>query len=450
MQLSIKAKLRLLSIFFFAAAVLSAGSVFFMLGRMGSDSRVVNYAGIVRGATQRLVKLACVGQPQEALQAKLDRIIAGLIGGDKELKLPPATDAEFLGQMRTVETRWQNLKKTIQSARANPDQRAALVAESEQYFTLTDQAVSAAEKAGAGKVKQLQAMQLALLGLNIVACLYLLISMTRGITNPLSRLVEILQEASTQTLDASAQMAAASQAIAEQSSRQAAALEQTSAAMEETSSLVKRNADSVQQVNTCATGAIDSANEGTAAMQELHRAMEAIRNSSNQISKIVVTIEEIAFQTNLLALNAAVEAARAGEAGAGFAVVASEVRNLAQRCSEAARETTLKINEDLNNVTTDIKLTERLEASMGQIATRVAEVGRLSNGVSVSCQEQTTGVAQVNQAISEMDRATQANAASAQETAAAAATVKNMAESLSDAVASLQTLVAGQNRLQRN
>jgi methyl-accepting chemotaxis protein len=173
--------------------------------------------------------------------------------------------------------------------------------------------------------------------------------------------------------------------------------------------------------------------------------MTAIKVSSDDIAKIIKTIDEIAFQTNILALNAAVEAARAGEAGMGFAVVADEVRNLAQRCAQAAKETAGKIEGAITKTGQGVEITTKVADALNEIVTKVRQVDELVTEVAGASREQTDGIAQINVAVGQMDKVTQSNAATAEESAAAAEELNSQAEVMKQSVAELLQLVGGKS-----
>jgi len=265
----------------------------------------------------------------------------------------------------------------------------------------------------------------------------------RIIVNPLRRSISAIQAASDQTTQAAGQISVSSQRQAEGASQQAAALEESSASLEEISSMAKRNTDGAQQARELAKQTRTNADAGAADMEEMRKAMRDIKASSDGISKIIKTIDEIAFQTNILALNAAVEAARAGEAGAGFAVVAEEVRNLAQRSANSARETSAKIQEAIANSDRGVVISEKVAESLGGIVAGARQVDTLVGEIAGASGEQNQGIAQVNKAVVEVDKVTQANAASAEESAAAAEELSGQAKVLRDSITELAVLVSG-------
>jgi methyl-accepting chemotaxis protein len=171
--------------------------------------------------------------------------------------------------------------------------------------------------------------------------------------------------------------------------------------------------------------------------------MTAINESSGQISKIIKVIDEIAFQTNLLALNAAVEAARAGEHGKGFAVVAEEVRNLAQRCATAAKDTTNLIEGSVQRAKQGADIATDVGKALSGIVSEVTKVSELINGIARASEEQAQGVDQVNTAVSQMDKITQSNAAGAEESASASEELNAQAEQMKMLVAELVAVVQG-------
>jgi len=267
----------------------------------------------------------------------------------------------------------------------------------------------------------------------------------RLITVPLGRIIKHLKQGAEQLNNSSATITASSQSLAEGASEQAASLEETSASLEEMSSMTKNNAENSQKANELAKQARSAADKGVADMQSMNLAMEAIKTSSDDIAKIIKTIDEIAFQTNILALNAAVEAARAGEAGMGFAVVADEVRNLAQRSAQAAKETAAKIEGAISRTGQGVEISNKVAATLNEIVTKARQVDELAAEVASASHEQTQGITQINTAVGQMDKVTQSNAASAEESAAAAEELNAQAVTMKSSVDELLKLVGGTN-----
>ncbi|MFZ5774062.1 MAG: methyl-accepting chemotaxis protein [Thermodesulfobacteriota bacterium] len=266
----------------------------------------------------------------------------------------------------------------------------------------------------------------------------------RSIIGPLVVIAGGIDAGSVQVAAASGQIAATSSSLAEGATEQAAAIQETSASMEELAAMTKQNAEHARQMDILMHDAGQVVERGASSMAELTGAMREITTASEETSKIIKTIDEIAFQTNLLALNAAVEAARAGEAGAGFAVVAEEVRNLAMRSAEAARNTADLIETTVGRVRHGGSLVAATEGAFGDIAQSVRRAGALVGEITQASTEQVTGIDQVNTAISEVDSVVQQSAASAEEAAAASEELNGQAEQMKEYVAELVVLINGE------
>lgn len=260
---------------------------------------------------------------------------------------------------------------------------------------------------------------------------------TQSMMAQLKHMQESLASVVAKVLSGSESVATASVEIAQGNSdlssrteHQASALEQTAASMHELDATVKQNADSARQANALARSASEVAAQGGEVVSQVVETMKGINESSHKISEIISVIDGIAFQTNILALNAAVEAARAGEQGRGFAVVATEVRSLAGRSAQAAREIKTLISASVDRVEQGTELVDRAGATMQEVVTSIRRVTDIMGEISVASEEQSNGVAQVVQAIGQMDQVTQQNAALVQEMSAAADSLNAQAQDL--------------------
>jgi methyl-accepting chemotaxis protein len=273
--------------------------------------------------------------------------------------------------------------------------------------------------------------------------LFLAIVIIRSITGPIKTVIRGLRGSADDVTSASSQMSAASHRLAEGASEQAATIEETSSSLEEMSSMTKQNASNANQADGLMQDANTVVRQANDSMAHLIVSMKDISTASEETSKIIKTIDEIAFQTNLLALNAAVEAARAGEAGAGFAVVADEVRNLAMRAADAARETAKLIEGTVKKVDQGEKLVTTTNEAFVRVAESASKVGELVGEISAASNEQALGIEQINQAVVEMDKVVQQNAATAEESASSSSEMSEQAEQMKSLVQELATVVDG-------
>ncbi len=236
-----------------------------------------------------------------------------------------------------------------------------------------------------------------------------------------------ISDAGSQVTISSSQVASASQALAQGSTEQASAIEEITASIDEIAEKTKRNAEEANEAAGLVVRAIEDVKHGNAQMHDMMTAMQEINKSSESISKIIKTIDDIAFQTNILALNAAVEAARAGEAGKGFAVVAEEVRSLAAKSASAAAETAELIEDSINKVNSGSKIADDTAKALEAITNVVQQSEVIINGIAESSNYQATAVAQIEQAITQVSQVVQTNSATSEQCAAASEELSNQA-----------------------
>ena len=262
----------------------------------------------------------------------------------------------------------------------------------------------------------------------------------KNMSGGLVRLIGDVQSGASAIAGASSEIAAGNLDLSSRTEQQAGSLQTTAATMEQLTSTVSVTADNARQANTMARTASDTAIKGGVAVGEVIQKMDAINASSKKIADIIGVIDGIAFQTNILALNAAVEAARAGEQGRGFAVVAAEVRTLAQRSANAAKEIKTLIEDSVARIHEGSALAADAGKTMQGIVSSVKSSTDIMGEIAAATEEQRTGIAQVNHAITEMDSVTQQNAALVEQAAAAAQSLQDQAEKLADAAAVFKIL----------
>lgn len=263
------------------------------------------------------------------------------------------------------------------------------------------------------------------------------VNMKNAINNIIDSLNEVLGEinmASDQVATGSKQVAQSSQALSHGSTVQASSIEEITASMTEISEQTKENAINASKANEYSNSAKDAAAKGNQQMVEMVAAMRDINDSSVNISKIISVIDEIAFQTNILALNAAVEAARAGQHGKGFAVVAEEVRNLAARSANAAKETTVLIENSVVKVGKGMHIAEDTAKALEEIVDGVSRAADLVADIAYASNEQATAISQINEGVFQVSQVTQNNTATAEESAAASEEMTSQAQMLKEMV----------------
>ena len=251
-----------------------------------------------------------------------------------------------------------------------------------------------------------------------------------GTMTNLSNFIIQIRDAADFIDSSSQEIASGNDNLSQRAEQQAASLEQTAASMQQLAGTVKNNADNTQQANHVVNAASQLAQKGGEIVKSAIIAMQDINDSSNEIAEIIGVIDEIAFQTNLLALNASVEAARAGEQGRGFSVVATEVRNLAQRSANAAKQSSDLIQNSVQKVRAGTAFVNETGHALTEIVNSVAQVGQIVGHIASASAEQTAGIDQVNQAVSQMDDITQQNAALAEQAAASSISMHNQANDM--------------------
>jgi methyl-accepting chemotaxis protein len=261
-----------------------------------------------------------------------------------------------------------------------------------------------------------------------------------GLLDTMVSVIADIKAAAAEVSSAAAEISTSTTDLSQRTEEQAASLEETSASMEEISVTVKKNADNAQQANQFASSTREVAGRGGEVVAKAVSAMSRIEESSGKISDIISVIDEIARQTNLLALNAAVEAARAGEAGRGFAVVASEVRSLAQRSSQAAKDIKDLITNSSSQVQEGVELVNKAGTSLSEIVDSIKKVAQIVGDIAAASAEQSTGIDQVNTALTQMDEVTQQNSALVEENAATAKTLEQQSAAMNERVGAFKLM----------
>lgn len=382
-------------------------------------------------------------------------------GKFKALKRTPE-EKEIISQYDKAREEWKAISRKIVDGRISDTREGrrealdlTLGVAKEKFETMRDYldqltginlhiAVKAQEDAAVTYRKTVVSL-LSIIGLGLAMAVFLMWVITRGVTKPLKAAIEGLTMASDEVAAASGQVSSSSQSLAEGSADQAASVEETSSSLEEMSSMTRQNAGNAIEADRLVKEVTRIVGDSNASMEKLTISMKEISKASDETSKIIKTIDEIAFQTNLLALNAAVEAARAGEAGAGFAVVADEVRNLAMRAADAAKNTARLIEGTVKKITEGSDLVSKSNLSFQGVAKGVEKVSGLVSDISVASREQAQGIEQINKALTEMDKVVQSNAADAEESAGASEEMTAQAEQMKLIVQDLVKLV-GENR----
>jgi methyl-accepting chemotaxis protein len=399
---------------------------------------------------------AFVDKIHEYTRAELDKMNANA-AAMAPLASSPETQ-EFLQAITSSSSRLGDLNEQMYQKDSNHDPDGSLAILTNEFvplaLSLQTRAEAISELQGklmvqeVANVKSVETQSYTLNILMLLVCAaagVVIVLIVLGINRSLLATANSLSDGAAQIASAASQVSSSSQSLAHGATAQAAAIEETSASTEEINSMARRSTD-----NTRATAVLinDSQQSFASANQNLAdmvTAMNDLSESSNKIAKIIKVIDEIAFQTNILALNAAVEAARAGESGMGFAVVADEVRNLAQRSAQAAKDTTVLIEDSIAKTTNSKAKVDQVVDAIRAITDEGIQIKTLIDEVSHGSEEQSRGIEQIGKAITQIEKATQNAAANSEECAAAAEELSAQSETLREIIFQLRMMVSNED-----
>ena len=294
-----------------------------------------------------------------------------------------------------------------------------------------------------GVISMILKVTLTCIAISIISAVIIGLWVTSQTSRPILGIIRRLTNCSTKMNQSITRVTNSSLKLADASTDQAASLEESSSSLEEMSSMTRLNADNSSQASNLAKKAKENADKGSEVMNDMNEAINEIHQSADETAKIIKVIDEIAFQTNLLALNAAVEAARAGESGKGFAVVAEEVRNLAMRSAGAAKDTTQMIEKSVQSAQRGVAIVSQVSEILVDVVNDITKTSGLVDEIAAASDEQAKGIEQINCAISQMDKTTQQNAASAEEGADASKGMSGEASLMNEIISDLTGIVSG-------
>ena len=353
--------------------IVSLNTAVVFLRNEEQEAKVINQTGVVRGGTQRAVKLELVNKPDEQLINGLDNLIVGLLEGSEELNLPEATDTEYIAMMQEVQSQWSQVKNLLQQVRSNPNDnnRQLLLQESEELFELTNEAVNRAEVTFDTHVAQFKIFEI-VITLASIAIVAAIVAGSRQIAVNLDKFTSNITESSNDiTAKVERQETVANE--------QASSVSQTTSTVDSLGESSRRSAIQAEESAKNASTALSLAETGARTVEQTRVGMESLKERVKEIAEQIINLSEqteqiagvselvgdLANQTNMLALNAAVEAARAGEYGKGFGVVAGEIRKLADQSRKSA--------DRINNLVTDVQAAMNSAVMVTDEGTKTAE-----------------------------------------------------------------------------
>jgi methyl-accepting chemotaxis protein len=431
-QFRIINQLRITVLVLFLFAVFNLVTIYRQIDSMTSNGRIVNYAGIVRGNTQRLMKLEILDQNTESIVSRLDKVTQGLIKGDNELELVRIEDKDFQGKMAQIEQSWSQLKTTLRAYKTNPKspEKERLLKEGEDYWNLTNAAVSSAESFAKHNVQVSKNLSIILFVANLVI-LVVIWNISQYIKSRLTRTINTLASSSSQI----------SATIEQQeriTSQQAASVNETTTTMDELEASCRQAAEQAKAAVTAAQQALGLAQGGTQAVEEtlegmftLEKKVGAIAEQivqlseqADQIGSVSQLVSDLANKTNMLALNSSVEAVRAGEHGKGFAVVANEIRKLADQSEKSAEKistlvseiqsainsTVMVTDEGTKTVAAGVQIAQKTNQAFTGVADAISKVVLNNQQISLNLKQQVDAMQQIVEAMDTINKGAKATA----------------------------------------